>query len=92
MTLVLPPKTCTIDRLVTFEEDIKKVLLGVKTAILIQYLLSALITRRMYLATHFKRRQLTLVVVASSLYFERIYEVVMNPYIPINATGYFIHQ
>ena len=28
----LPPKTCTIDRLITLEEDIKKVLAGKKTA------------------------------------------------------------
>ncbi|WP_163183128.1 ASCH domain-containing protein [Neobacillus sedimentimangrovi] len=28
----LPPKTCTIDRLITLEEDIKKVLSGKKTA------------------------------------------------------------
>lgn len=29
---VLPPKTCTIDRLVTVEEDVQKVLDGIKTA------------------------------------------------------------
>lgn len=28
----LPPKTCTIERLVTLEEDVKKVLSGQKTA------------------------------------------------------------
>jgi hypothetical protein len=28
----LPPKTCTIDRLVTLEEDVKKVIAGQKTA------------------------------------------------------------
>ena len=28
----LPPKTCSIDRLVTLEEDVKKVLTGEKTA------------------------------------------------------------
>lgn len=28
----LPPKTCTIDRLVTVEEDVEKVLAGKKTA------------------------------------------------------------
>ena len=28
----LPPKTCTVDRLVTMEEDIKKVISGTKTA------------------------------------------------------------
>jgi hypothetical protein len=28
----LPPKTCTIDRLVTVEEDVQKVLNGTKTA------------------------------------------------------------
>lgn len=28
----LPPKTCSVDRLVTMEEDVKKVLAGEKTA------------------------------------------------------------
>ncbi|MDV2888470.1 ASCH domain-containing protein, partial [Alkalihalophilus pseudofirmus] len=28
----LPPKTCTIERLVTIEKDVKKVLAGEKTA------------------------------------------------------------
>ena len=28
----LPPKTCSIERLVTMEEDVKKVLSGEKTA------------------------------------------------------------
>jgi hypothetical protein len=32
MTQTLPPKTCTIDRLVTVEQDIDKVLQGTKTA------------------------------------------------------------
>ncbi|WP_248925609.1 ASCH domain-containing protein [Paenibacillus hamazuiensis] len=32
MTEALPPKTCTIDRLVTKEDDIAKVLSGAKTA------------------------------------------------------------
>lgn len=32
MTENLPPKTCTIDRLVTLEEDIQRVLNGEKTA------------------------------------------------------------
>ena len=31
-TGALPPKTCSIDRLVTLEEDVKKVLAGEKTA------------------------------------------------------------
>lgn len=33
MTKVLPPKTCSIERLVTMEEDVRKVLSGAKTAI-----------------------------------------------------------
>ncbi|PGZ93060.1 MULTISPECIES: ASCH domain-containing protein [unclassified Bacillus (in: firmicutes)] len=31
-TNALPPKTCTIERLVTLQEDVKKVLAGQKTA------------------------------------------------------------
>ena len=31
-TNALPPKTCSVDRLVTIEEDVKKVLAGEKTA------------------------------------------------------------
>lgn len=33
MTKVLPPKTCSIERLVTMDEDVRKVLSGAKTAI-----------------------------------------------------------
>lgn len=32
MTKVLPPKTCSIERLVTMEEEVRKVLSGAKTA------------------------------------------------------------
>jgi hypothetical protein len=33
MTEPLPPKTCTIDRLVTLEDEVEKVLAGTKTAV-----------------------------------------------------------
>ncbi|PZE21809.1 hypothetical protein [Paenibacillus xerothermodurans] len=32
MSEILPPKTCTIDRLITKEEDVEKVMRGEKTA------------------------------------------------------------